>query len=132
LLSLIVGVSRTAFAMAANGDFPRFFATVHPRFQVPHRAELAVGAVVAIAVALADLRSATGFSSFAVLSYYAVANSAALTLKPSERRWPRWLAGCGLVGCAVLALSLPVASVVAGAALLLVGALVFEVRRRVR
>jgi APA family basic amino acid/polyamine antiporter len=132
LLSLIVGVSRTAFAMAANGDLPRFFAAVHPRYRVPHHAELAVGGVVAMTVALADLRSAIGFSSFAVLTYYGVTNASALALEPSERRWPRWLAGAGFVGCTILAFSLPVQSVVAGSGLLLVGAVVFVVKRRLR
>lgn len=130
LLSLIVGISRTAFAMAANRDLPAFLAAVHPRFQVPHRAELAVGAIVVAVVAVADIRSAIGFSSFAVLVYYAVTNAAAWTLSPEDRRWPRGLAALGLAGCVVLALALPWVSVVGGAALLGLGALVFWLRRR--
>lgn len=128
LLSLVVGVSRTAFSMAANHDLPHFFAAVHPRYRVPHRAELGVGVLVAIAVAVADLRSAIGFSAFTVLSYYAVTNASALTLAPSERRWPRWIAAAGLTGCAVLAFTLPVESVLAGAAVLTVGVIVFLAR----
>jgi APA family basic amino acid/polyamine antiporter len=69
LLSLIVGVSRTAFAMAANHDFPSFFAAVHSRHRVPHRAEIAVGILVATAVTMADIRSAIGFGSFATCSH---------------------------------------------------------------
>ena len=86
LLSLIAGVSRTTFAMAAKGDLPRFLDAVHPRRRVPHRAELAVGGLVAIAAAAADLRSAIGFSSFTVLGYYAIANASAWTLAPDQRR----------------------------------------------
>jgi APA family basic amino acid/polyamine antiporter len=130
LLSLIVGVSRTVFAMAANRDLPGRLAAVHPRFRVPHRAELAVGAVVAVAAALVDLRTAIGFSAFTVLGYYALTNAAALTLSASERRWPRWIAAAGLAGCAVLAFSLPVAAVIAGAAVLSVGAIAFLLRAR--
>ncbi|MCC7541251.1 MAG: amino acid permease [Deltaproteobacteria bacterium] len=132
LLSLIVGVSRTAFAMADHGDLPRALAAVHPRHRVPHRAELAVGAIVATVAALADVRSAIGFSSFAVLTYYGITNAAALKLAPSERRWPRALAIAGIVGCALLALSLPWLSVVSGAALLALGSLVFLLARRSR
>jgi APA family basic amino acid/polyamine antiporter len=132
LLSLIVGVSRTIFAMASNRDLPHFFAAVHSRHRVPHRAELAVGIVVAVVVALADIRSAIGFSSFAVLTYYAIANASALRLHASERRWPRWLAIGGLVGCATLALSLPSSAVLAGSALLMVGAIVFVLIARMR
>src|SRR5262249_1946120 len=72
LLSLIAGISRTIFAMASHGDLPSFLAAVHPRHRVPHRAELVSGAVVATAVALVELRSAIGFSSFTVLAYYAI------------------------------------------------------------
>jgi basic amino acid/polyamine antiporter, APA family len=129
LLSLIVGVSRTTFAMAANRDLPRWLAAVHPRYKVPHRAEIVVGLVVAVVAATADVRSAIGFSSFAVLTYYGVANAAALTLAPGERRWPPWVAGCGLLGCGVLAFTLPIASVVSGTLVLALGAVVFGVRR---
>jgi len=130
LLSLVAGVSRTVFAMSANGDLPAPFAAVHPRFRVPHRAEIAVGAVVAGVAAVADIRSAIGFSSFAVLTYYAVANAAAWTLETHQRRWPRALAALGLVGCAALALALPAASVIGGTALLALGALVYGIKRR--
>jgi APA family basic amino acid/polyamine antiporter len=121
LLSLQAGVSRTGFAMAANRDLPHGLAAVHPRYRVPHRAELAVAGLVGAALLVADLRGAIGFSSTLVLAYYAVANAAALTLGPAERRWPRWLAGLGLAGCLVLAASLPARSVLAGAAVLGLG-----------
>jgi APA family basic amino acid/polyamine antiporter len=129
LLSLMVGVSRTVFAMAVNRDLPHFFARVHPRYRVPYRAELGVGILVAIVVTLADLRSVIGFSAFTVLVYYAVTNAAACRLAKSERRWPKWLAFAGLTGCAVLAFSLPAASVIAGSAVLLLGAGFFIARR---
>ena len=129
LLSLIVGVSRTAFAMAANGELPRWLDAVHPLHRVPHRAELAVGALVAGAVLVADLRGAIGFSSFAVLSYYAIANASALTLPRHQRRWPRALAGLGVAGCALLAFTLPIMSVVGGAIVLALGAAAWGVRQ---
>ena len=132
LLSLIVGVSRTAFAMAANRDLPHFFASVHPRYQVPHRAELAVGIVVAATVALADLRSAIGFSAFTVLAYYAITNASAWRLDKSERRWPRSIALAGLIGCVLLAFSLPLNAVISGSAVLLIGAGIFGRRKKRR
>lgn len=130
LLSLIVGVSRTTFSMASNGDLPRFFAAVHARYRVPHRAELGVGLLVAITVALVDLRSAIGFSAFTVLIYYGVTNAAALTLTRSQRRWPPWVAVAGLVGCAILAFTLPIRSVVAGSIVLIIGVIVFLIAGR--
>ncbi|QLQ38210.1 APC family permease [Micromonospora robiginosa] len=124
LLSLLAGVGRTTLAMARRHDLPDALAAVHPRHRVPHRAELAVAAVVAVVVALGDVRGAIGFSSCTVLVYYAITNAAALTLGPSL------LAALGLVGCLVLAVSLPVTSVLAGFGVLALGALWYAVRHR--
>ena len=132
ILSLLAGVSRTVFAMAAAGDLPRPLAAVHPRHRVPHVAELAVGAIVIAVVALADLRSAIGFSSVTVLVYYAVAHAAAFTRGPPERRWPRFVPGLGLVGCCALSLALPVETVAAGLGVLAGGALLYGARRLAR
>jgi basic amino acid/polyamine antiporter, APA family len=118
LLNLLLGVSRTAFAMAREGELPRALDAVHPRTGVPHHAELAVAVAVVLVVLVADVRGAIGFSSFAVLTYYAVANASALTLPPAQRRYPRAVPVAGLVGCAALALSLPLGSVLAGLAVL--------------
>ncbi|MEU7025299.1 amino acid permease [Streptomyces sp. NPDC046275] len=125
LLSLILGVSRTTLAMARDGHLPAALAAVHPRFRVPHHAELAVGAVVAVVVALVDVRGAIGFSSFGVLVYYAIANASAWTLGRRDRP----LAVLGLAGCAALAFSLPPASVLAGLGVLAVGVVAHAVRR---
>ncbi|MFD7600675.1 APC family permease [Streptomyces mirabilis] len=126
LLALILGVSRTTLAMARDGHLPGALADVHPRFQVPHRAELAVGAVVATLAATVDVRGAIGFSSFGVLAYYAVANASAWTLSsaPAARLVPV----VGLVGCVTLAFALPALSVVVGAAVLGVGVAAYGVR----
>ena len=115
--------------MARDRHLPPALAAIHPRFGVPHRAELAVGAVVVTLVATIDLRGAIGFSSFGVLAYYAIANASAMTLTRDERRPPRWLPVLGLLGCLVLAVSLPIASVVAGAAVLMLGATLWAARR---
>ncbi|MFF7886081.1 APC family permease [Streptomyces sp. NPDC020794] len=126
LLALILGVSRTTLAMARDGHLPSSLAAVHPRFQVPHRAELAVGAVVAALAATVDVRGAIGFSSFGVLAYYAVANASAWTLSPAPAA--RVVPVVGLVGCVTLAFALPADSVVVGATVLTVGAAAYGVR----
>ncbi|MFE2039462.1 APC family permease [Streptomyces sp. NPDC059477] len=128
LLALILGVSRTTLAMARDRHLPGALAAVHPRFQVPHRAELAVGAVVAVLAATVDVRGAIGFSSFGVLAYYAIANASAWTLDPAPRH--RLVPAAGLLGCAVLAFALPVGSVVAGVGVLVVGVVAYGVRGR--
>ncbi|MFJ8214458.1 APC family permease [Streptomyces sp. NPDC096033] len=130
LLALVLGVSRTTLAMARDGHLPRALAAVHPRHQVPHHAELAVGAVVAVLAATADLRGAIGFSSFGVLAYYAIANASAWTLGSVVKG--RAVAAAGLSGCVLLACALPAASAVSGAAVLALGALAYAVRRGFR
>lgn len=120
LLALILGVSRTTLAMARDRHLPGVLAAVHPKFGSPHRAEVAVGVVVAVVAAVVDLRGAIGFSSFAVLLYYAIANAAAWTLGA------RVVPTAGLVGCLLLAVLLPPAAVVAGACVVLVGALAYR------
>lgn len=132
LLALILGVSRTTLAMARDHHLPHALAAVHPRFRVPHRAEIAVGAVVALVAATSDLRGAIGFSSFAILVYYAIANASAWTLAPAEGRPPRIIPAAGVVGCLVMAFALPVTSVLAGAAVLAAGVGVYALRRRAR
>lgn len=127
LLALVLGVSRTTLAMARDGHLPRVLAAVHPRFRVPHRAELAVGAVVAVLAATVDVRGAIGFSSFGVLAYYAVANASAWTLSPAPRA--RVVPVIGLAGCAALAFALPPASVATGTGVLAVGVLAYGARR---
>ncbi|MFF0465761.1 APC family permease [Streptomyces mexicanus] len=129
LLALVLGVSRTTLAMARDRHLPHVLAAVHPRFQVPHRAELAVGAVVAVPAAFADLRGAIGFSSFGVLAYYAVANASAWTLAPAAGRPPRIVPALGTAGCLVLAFALPGTSVLWGVVVLALGAAAYGVRR---
>ncbi|MEU4679707.1 APC family permease [Micromonospora sp. NPDC023737] len=131
LLSLLAGVGRTLLAMARRRDVPGALAAVHARYRVPHRAELAVAAVVIVVVLLGDVRQAIGFSSCTVLVYYAITNAAALTLgrDPGRRLPVQALAVLGLAGCLLLAVNLPLTSVVAGFGVLAVGAAWYALRR---
>lgn len=128
LLTLILGVSRTTLAMARDGHLPRALAAVHPRFHVPHRAEVAVGIVVAVLAATFDVRDAIGFSAFAVLIYYAIANLSALTLAGPRQWWRKAVPVVGLLGCLVLGFSLPLTSVIAGVGVLAIGAAFYGLR----
>ncbi|MEF2978302.1 APC family permease [Subtercola sp. YIM 133946] len=121
LLALIAGIGRTTLAMAREGDLPRWLAAVHPRFGVPHRAEVVLAVVVAVLVLTVDLRGAIAFSSFGVLLYYVVANLSAFSQGPGQRRYPRVLAVVGVVGCLVLVVTLPVTGIVVGVGVALIG-----------
>ncbi|GHG51737.1 amino acid transporter [Flavimobilis marinus] len=130
LLALLAGVARTVLAMARERDLPGALAAVHPRFAVPHRAELLVAGVVVVLVLTVDLRGAIGFSSFGVLLYYLVANVAAFTQGPGERRYPRAVQVAGALTCVALMASLPRAAVVGGLVVLAVGVVLRLVRVR--
>jgi len=107
---------------------------VHERHQVPHHAEIAVAGLVCVLILVTDLRSAIGFSSFGVLLYYLIANMAAYTQSTDRRRFPRILQIIGILGCGILAITLPMSAVLGGAVVFAVGigyrALRVRIRRR--
>ena len=121
LLALVAGVGRTTLAMARENDLPRWLAAVHPRYQLPHHAEIALAAIVCLLVLTIDLRGAIGFSSFGVLLYYLIANLSAFTQDSDHRRFPRALQVLGAAGCGVLVITLPLTSVLGGLAVFAVG-----------
>jgi len=130
LLALIAGVGRTSLAMAREDDLPRYFAAVHPRWRVPHRAEVAVALILIAIVAVVDLRGAIAFSSFGVLIYYFIANVAASRQAAPARLYPRGLQWLGAAGCVVLVATLPWVGVMVGAAVALVGVAYRVIRLR--
>lgn len=130
LLGGVLGVSRTAMAMARDRHLHAPLAAVHPTTRTPYVAELCVGVLVAAIVLVADVRQAIGFSSFAVLIYYLVANTAALRLDRRRRRLPAWVPVLGAIGCVVVAGSLPWQSVIGGVVVFVVGGAVYAVTRR--
>nr|WP_032396670.1 MULTISPECIES: APC family permease [Rhodococcus] len=121
LLALIAGIGRTSLAMARHRDLPSYLAAVHPRYSVPHRAEITLAVIVCVLVLTVDLRDAIGFSSFGVLLYYLVANLSAFTQDAEHRRYPRALQVIGSIGCVVLIATLPVPSIVVGTVVVALG-----------
>jgi APA family basic amino acid/polyamine antiporter len=132
LLALIAGVGRTTLAMARERDLPGWLAGVHPRFRVPHRAEVTLAVAICAVVIVADVRAAIGFSSFGVLVYYFVANAAAVTQPDGQRRYPRVLQIMGAAGCAILVVTLPLSAVLVGLGVFAVGVLYRFTRLRRR
>nr|WP_310649524.1 APC family permease [Paenarthrobacter ureafaciens] len=132
LLALIAGLGRTSLAMAREYDLPHALAAVHPRYKVPHRAELTVAVVICLVIVVADLRGAIGFSSFGVLLYYLVANIAAFTQPDEDRRYPKVLQVLGAAACVALVATLPPLSGGLGVAMFVVGIVYRMVRLRTR
>ena len=85
LLTLIAGVGRTVFAMAARGDAPRMFATVGRRTRIPIRAEVASAAGAGALVAMGGLTLALAISATMILLYYSISHVAAARLRPDSR-----------------------------------------------
>jgi basic amino acid/polyamine antiporter, APA family len=121
LLALIAGIGRTTLAMARHDDLPGWLAAVHPRFRVPHRAEVALAVAVGVLVLTVDLRGAIGFSSVGVLIYYLIANVAAFTQPRDQRRYPRGVQLIGAAACVLLVATLPPTAVLVGLGVLAAG-----------
>ena len=132
LLALVAGLGRTGLAMARERDLPGWLDAVHPRFRVPHRAEL---------TRRGRRRGAGAHDRPARRDRLLVVRGAALLLRRQRRgvpqgtrarRFPRWLQLLGCTGCLVLVATLPWRSVVAGLAVFAVGIAVRWLRLRLR
>ncbi|MEL0237625.1 MAG: amino acid permease, partial [Aquiluna sp.] len=117
LLALLAGMSRTAAEMAADGELPRLFAS-KIRTGAPAIAEILISFLVILLVLSGSILLTIGLSSFAILSYYAIANLAAYRQPAGESSRPKWLNLAGLVLCVGLALSVPPAGLLLGFAIL--------------
>ena len=122
ILSQLLGLSRMIFAMARRGDLPAIFAHVHPRYGVPNRATLVIGAIAAVVAATGTLRGVAAAASFAILIYYGIANLAALRMPSEQRLYPQLVPAVGLTACVLLALSLSRVVIGTGLVVLAVGA----------
>lgn len=96
LLSLLAGIGRTVFAMAARGDAPRPLAAIASRTRTPYRAEVAAAALAALVVLVGGIGFALGLSAVTILTYYAVAHLA------SWRRGARLIPLAGLTLCTLI------------------------------
>lgn len=128
LLAPIAELGRTSLAMAREHDLPHWLSVVHPRYKVPHRAEITLAVVICVIISVADLRGAIGFSSFGVLIYYLVANIAAFTQPATDRRYPKAVQVLGAAACVVLIATLPPLSVMVGILMFAAGIMLRMVR----
>jgi len=103
LLNLVLGLSRVVLAMARRGDAPQRLSRIEESRSSPAAAVVTVGLVIGGLTLLGDVRTTWSFSAFTVLVYYAITNLVALRLPPEARRFPRWIAVAGLLGCLGLA-----------------------------
>ena len=117
LLALLAGMTRTAAVMADDGELSRGF-RIRLKNGVPIVAEVVIALLVGILVLFGSVVLTIGLSSFAVLSYYAIANLAAFRQPKTESGRPKWLNLIGLASCLLLALSVPSQGLIMGVAVL--------------
>ena len=84
LMIQMLGLSRTIFAMSANGQLPTFLSKLHPKFRTPYRAELILGFSMAVAAFFVSINSVVTLTSLGILGYYALINLSAIRMKLLE------------------------------------------------
>jgi len=121
LIGILAGLSRTSLAMARHRDLPAYLDRISVRTNTPVAAEITIAIIAVLAVVFLDPTALVGFSSCAVLIYYAIAHASAFRQPAGERWLHRWVQVGGILGCLLLAFTLPLPGVLATLAWLLVG-----------
>ena len=80
----ILAVPRVTFALAENGDLPRFFGMIHPRFRTPYVSILIFALFTWLLAILASFAWNVTLSAVARLFYYAAACAALLALRRKQ------------------------------------------------
>ena len=119
LLALLAGMSRTASEMANDAELPKALSKKLKNGS-PALAEVIISLLVIVLVVSGSILLTIGLSSFAILSYYAIANLAAYRQPRSETARAKWLNLLGLGLCVLLGLSVPFGGLVLGASILTV------------
>lgn len=85
LCASLLGTPRLTYALAEMGDFPSYFAKIHPRFQTPYISILLFGAGTWLIAVTGSFRIAIALSVGARLVTY---GATCATLVPLRRRFP--------------------------------------------
>jgi APA family basic amino acid/polyamine antiporter len=137
LLTDLIGLSRVAFAMARNGQLPKSVAKVSSRFGTPYISILAMGALLTILAFALDLKQTVAITSFAILSTHLIVNLSAVRLRkkiPNSTtfRIPFYplIPLLGLFSCIILMFSLPLESWIVAVVVVIVGAVLYLLRKK--
>jgi basic amino acid/polyamine antiporter, APA family len=84
LSAKILAMPRVPFALAEQGDFPKVFATVHPRLHTPYVSILAFAAMIWGLALIGDFRWNVTLSAVARLLYYGVGCAALPVLRRKQ------------------------------------------------
>jgi len=86
LSAKILGMPRVTFALAEQGDFPKAFAAIHPRFQTPYVSILVFAALVWGFALSGEFKWNVTLSAVARLLYYGVCCAALPALRRKQPR----------------------------------------------
>ena len=109
LSAKILGMPRVTFALAEQGDFPKVFAAIHPRFHTPYVSILVFAALVWVFALSGEFKWNVTLSAVARLLYYGVCCAALPVLRRKQIgnagfRLPagNFFAGLAVLMCAAL------------------------------
>lgn len=106
ILALLAGVSRTAAAMAEDGELPKFLHHKNSR-GAPWVAETLIAAGAISLAQVGELSWVIGFSSFSVLIYYAIGQLSAARMPQERSTMPKALNWLGFALCLALLVAVP-------------------------
>jgi amino acid transporter len=90
---MVSAVARVLYAMAQNGEMPRFLGRTHPKYAVPHVAILTSGALsIVVALYFANhFDTLTSMVNFGALTAFMLVNLCVIALYTVKRKSRRWL-----------------------------------------
>lgn len=89
LPSLIFSSSRVAFAMGRDGDMPRLFGRLHPRYRTPRNAILASGLIIGLMIVFLDVIQIAASADLMFLILFTLVNAAVIVLRRTHPDAPR-------------------------------------------
>jgi amino acid transporter len=89
---MVAAVARVLYAMAENGQMPRYLTKLHPKYGVPHLGILTSGAIsIAVSLYFANQFDAlTSMVNFGALSAFILVNVSVIALYMIRRKSNRW------------------------------------------
>ena len=118
MVVMLLGQSRVFFSMSKDGLLPKFFSTVHPKFQTPWISSITVGLVVATFASLIPLDKLGEMTSIGTLLAFIIVCAGVWVLRRKRPEIPRpfhapWIPVTPILGIAVsllMMLFLPLAT----------------------
>ena len=89
LPSLIFSASRVAFAMGRDGDMPRLFSRLHPKYRTPKNAILASGLIIGLMIVFLDVIQIAAAADLMFLILFTLVNASVIVLRRTHPDTPR-------------------------------------------